>query len=71
MWLIKMNTSGDTEWTKTFGNINNDHGYGIAVTSDGGYILTGSTNNYGYGNSEFSDIWLIKTDIHGNTLDPD
>ena len=71
MWLIKMNTSGNTEWTKTFGNINDDHGYGIAVTSDGGYILTGSTNNYGYGNSEFSDIWLIKTDINGNTLDFD
>ena len=70
MWLIKMDTNGETEWTKTFGEIHNDNGYGIAITSDNGFILTGSTNNYGTGTFEYSDAWIIKTNINGNTLDP-
>ena len=65
-----MDTNGETEWTKTFGEIHNDNGYGIAITSDNGFILTGSTNNYGTGTFEYSDAWIIKTSINGNTLDP-
>ncbi len=70
MWLIKMDFNGRTEWTKTFGGNNNDYGFGIAITSDNGFILTGSTNNYGNSNSELSDIWVIKTNLNGDTLDP-
>ena len=70
MWLIKMDSNGSTEWTKTFGNSNNDYGFGIAITSDNGFILTGSTSNYGNSSSDLSDIWVIKTNLNGETLDP-
>ena len=70
MWLIQMNSNGDTEWTKTFGGNYDDYGFGIAITSDNGFILTGSTSSYGLSSPELSDLWLIKTDLNGNTLDP-
>ena len=50
-------------WEKTFGGPENDAAYSVQKTSDGGYILTGYTDSYGAGDSDF---WLLKTDSGGN-----
>ena len=50
---------------KTFGGANFDLGYSIQPTSDGGYIITGSTESYGNGDT---DVYLIKTDANGDSL---
>ncbi len=47
IWLIKINTFGDTIWTKTFGGSGWDGGNSIQQTNDGGYILTGYTDSFG------------------------
>ena len=63
LWLIKTNASGDTLWTKIYGGQSGDEGNSVQQTSDGGYIVAGSTASFGAG---ASDVYLIKTDADGN-----
>lgn len=66
VYLVKLNATGAIIWTKTFGEIGSENGYAVDQTSDGGYILTGSTDNtFGFGGSDF---YLIKTDSNGNHI---
>ena len=55
LYLIKTNNNGDTLWTKLYGGSNNESGYSVQQTSDGGYIACGGR----------VDVLLVKTDING------
>ena len=55
----------DTAWTKTYGGFENDYGYDIEQTSDGGFIIAGSTASFGPG---WWNIYLIKADAFGDTV---
>ena len=62
-WLLKFDSDGDTSWTRTYGsNPQIDEAYWVQPTSDGGYILTGSTETWA---SAGSDLFLMKTDSEG------
>ena len=62
-WLIKTNASGLEEWSQTFGGSESDVSADFQQTTDGGFIIVGSTSSFGSTNTE--DVWLIKTDSNG------
>jgi len=63
IYLVKTDSEGNEEWTKTYGGSGMDGSHSIQQTSDGGYILAGYTNSYGVGGWDF---YLVKTDSEGN-----
>ena len=65
VFLIKTDSGGNSVWTKNFGGGNDDYGWSVEQTTDGGYIISGWTESFGSGNS---DVYLIKTDSSGNSV---
>jgi len=65
VYLVKIDADGDLEWNRTYGGPENDDGYSVQQTNDGGYIVAGHTRSHGAGGE---DVYLIKTDSEGNLL---
>jgi len=59
VYLIKTDANGDVLWEKSFGGGDDDEGYSVQQTSDGGYIIVGRTRSFGAGDF---DVYLIKTE---------
>ncbi|MFW0860471.1 MAG: hypothetical protein AAGB97_10090 [Dehalococcoidia bacterium] len=57
LWLIKTDSQGNKEWSRTFGGAKSDGGLSVQQTDDGGFIVTGGTRSFGAGGG---DLWLIK-----------
>lgn len=71
-WMVKLNKSGDTVWTRTMGKASMDDVAKAAIpTSDGGFIVAAETigNNSGIPGSNDGkfDWWLIKLKSNGDT----
>jgi len=65
IWLIKIDSSGNIEWDKIYGGTYFEEANHIIETSDGGYLIPGTTSSFGNGGY---DGWLIKIDSKGNVL---
>lgn len=65
IYVVKTNSIGDTIWTRAYGGVNDEIGYSIEQTPDGGYLVAGYTSSYGVGSS---DAWLLRLNASGDTL---
>ena len=65
VFLIKTDAFGNVQWAKTYGEEDDDVAYSVQQTSDGGYIVAGTTRSFGVG---WDDIFLIKTNASGNIV---
>jgi len=65
IYLIKTDTSGDTIWTRSYGGEGDDFGYSVWQTSDGGYVVTGSSSSFSAGDT---NVYLLRMDKRGDTL---
>jgi hypothetical protein len=66
LWLVKMDSEGDITWTRTHEISNEDMGFEVQPTEDGGYVIVGAT--------VLPDTWyhmnllLLRTDSVGDAL---
>ena len=65
IWLVKVNASGGTVWTRTYGGTGDDTGGAMARASDGGFVLSGYTTSFGAG---AGDVYLVKVNASGDTV---
>ena len=65
VWLVRINSIGDTLWTRNYGGGAFDQGTAVRETSTGGAIIAARTQSFGAGSD---DIYLIKTNSNGDTL---
>lgn len=61
-FIAKYNYDGTLAWNKTWGGANNDYGYSLTKTADGGYAMTGQTYSYTAG---LGDMFLAKFAANG------
>ncbi len=67
IWIIKLDTNGDSLWTKIYEGTIVSSAHSIQQTTDGGYIVAGQTDYYGAGRY---DMWILKLDENGNGHGP-
>jgi hypothetical protein len=70
-WVTKLNGSGNLVWQKCLGGDGNDLAHSIRQTSDGGYVVAGSTESNGgdvSGNHGLHDYWVVKLDSSGSIV---
>jgi uncharacterized delta-60 repeat protein len=65
-WILKLNPNGTVGWQKTYGGSGVDIAYSVDQTSDGGYVVAGSTTSFGAGNE---DSLVLKLDENGEVPD--
>ena len=70
-WIVKTDALGNIQWQNTIGGSQGDYLYSIQQTSDGGYILGGSSSSSISGDKTENcnggeDYWIVKTDALGN-----
>jgi arginine repressor len=63
-YVVKLDSSGNVVWTKTIGGGDSDDANSVIQSSDGGYVVAGSTRSF----TEDVNIYVVKLDSSGNVV---
>ncbi len=64
-WLVCLGGVCQVTWKRTYGGIGIDEAHSVRQTTDGGFIVAGSTGSFGNGSS---DIYVLRLDELGTPL---
>ncbi|MBN1826139.1 MAG: hypothetical protein JW958_07730 [Candidatus Eisenbacteria bacterium] len=64
LWLVRIDSGGDTLWTRAYGGPRDDEGRAILETPEGDLMVVGWTD---VGANEL-DLWILRTESDGDTL---
>lgn len=70
-WVIRISSSGDLIWEKSFGGTQIDEARALVKTNDGNFIIAGDTrsnDNHVSNNKGAADLWLIKITPNGDLI---
>lgn len=65
IWVLHLDRYGAFVWQKTIGGLKSDGGWGVAATTDGGFVVLAATASRGAGST---DAWLMRFDRAGKLL---
>ena len=67
-FIVKLNNLGIKQWAKSIGGSYDEAGSYVRQTSDGGFVIGGTTSSTAYpitGNHGSADDWIVKTNSMG------
>lgn len=64
IYVVKLDSNFNLEWTKTIGGKGQDDSYSIVQTNDKGYAITGVT--WSYADTINGDMFIVRLDSNGN-----
>jgi hypothetical protein len=64
IYLIKVNADGDTLWTRTYPDPDQETPFHLMQTQNGEYLVTGTNED----NGQHRELYLLKTDANGNKI---
>jgi len=70
-WIVKIDALGNRLWDRRFGGSSDDFFYDLQLTTDGGYILGGTSYSDAGGDKSqnsrgIDDFWIVKIDSLGS-----
>ena len=63
--FIKLDPQGNLEWARAFGGSDYEYPCSVIQSSDGGYVIAGGTNSFGY-QPPYYDFLVFKLSLAGD-----
>lgn len=70
-WAVRLTSSGDLVWTKSYGGAEIDNSYASIKANDGNYIMVGDSRSSDQDVTDprgNADAWMLKFDDNGNKI---
>jgi hypothetical protein len=65
IYLFETNSMGELLWERTIGGPQDEYGWSMAPTTDGGYVIGGQTESFGAGDK---DGYLVRVNAQGEEI---